>query len=107
MSIGSTLRALGWREALRYGLLGVGWLLIASTPFVGVLPGPGGVVVFALGAGLVLKNSLWAKRRYVRLKRRWPRHGAWADWGLRRASARRRVAIEKERAACDAAPEAD
>ena len=79
-------------------MLVLGWLLLALTPVVGVLPGPGGIFLFALGLGLVLRNSLWAKRRYVRFKRRWPRSGGWADRGLRRASARRREAVTRARA---------
>lgn len=68
----------------------LGCLLIVISPLVGVLPGPGGIFVFAAGFALVLKNSEWAKRRYVRLKKRWPNKGRWVDWGLRRESARRR-----------------
>lgn len=85
------------RSPFRLPLLVVGCTLLVATPFVGVLPGPGGVVTFALGMGLVLRNSAWAKRRYVRFKRRWPRPGHWADWGMRRGSARRRHAIARER----------
>ncbi|HET7709000.1 MAG TPA: hypothetical protein VFK50_05630 [Sphingomicrobium sp.] len=64
-------------------------LMIAAIP-VGALPGPGGVFVFAIGLAMVLKTSMWAKRRYVRFKRKQPKIGRWADWGLRRRSARRR-----------------
>ena len=78
-------------------LVGAGLLLIALTPLVGPIPGPGGVIVFAGGLSLVLKYSGWAKRLYVRLKRRHPKKGAWADWSLRRQSARRRDALIKER----------
>ncbi len=73
----------------------LGCLLLVATPPIAVLPGPGGTVTFGLGLGLVLKYSPWAKRRYVAFKRRWPKPGAWADWGLRRASARRRLARGK------------
>lgn len=73
----------------------VGVVLMVVSPIVGAIPGPGGIFVFAGGLGLALKYSRWAKRRYVGFKRRWPRHGAWADWGLRRASAKRRTAIIK------------
>ena len=38
--------------AIRYALLGLGWLLIALTPVVGPLPGPGGIIVFAAGLTL-------------------------------------------------------
>ena len=72
-------------------------LMIAVAPLVGALPGPGGIFVFAIGLAMVLKTSMWAKRRYVRFKRWQPKVGRWADWGLRRRSAKRREAIRKER----------
>ncbi len=70
-------------------------LMIAAIP-VGALPGPGGVFVFAIGLALVLKTSMWAKRHYVRFKRSRPKVGSWADWALRRRSARRRLKRQKE-----------
>ena len=91
--------ALGRVPAVRTGLFVLGCILLLITPLVGLLPGPGGVVTFGLGAGLVLKYSDWAKRQYVRFKRRHPIKGAWADWGLRRKSARRRKAVAQDRAA--------
>lgn len=83
--------------AVRSALVVIGFVLIALTPLVGPVPGPGGVVVFAAGLTLVLRYSAWAKRYYVRFKRRHPRKGDWADWGLRRASAKRRQALAKAR----------
>ena len=74
-----------------------GWFLIVLAAPVGALPGPGGIIVFSAGAALVLRNSAWAKRRYVLLKRRWPRAGHTCDRVMRRASARRRRAIAEER----------
>jgi hypothetical protein len=90
-----------WTEIplVRQCLVAVGFLLIALTPIVGPIPGPGGVIVFGAGAGLVLKYSGWAKRLYVRFKRKHPNKGRWADWSLRRASARRREEIRKQREA--------
>ena len=78
-------------------LIGIG--LIIVSPLVGAIPGPGGVVVFAAGLALVLKNSEWAKRQYVRFKRAHPNKGRWADWGMRRESARRREALHRATAA--------
>lgn len=89
--------ALGKVPAVRTSLFVLGLLLIVSAPLVGVVPGPGGVIVFATGLALVLKYSEWAKRRYVQFKRRHPKKGAWTDWGLRRPSARRRERLRKER----------
>ena len=85
--------ALGRNGAVRTCLFGLGIVLLIAAPIVGVLPGPGGIVLFAAGMALVLKNSPWAKRRYVALKRARPKVGEWADWGMRRRSARRRAAI--------------
>jgi hypothetical protein len=70
-------------------------LMIAAIP-VGALPGPGGIFVFAAGLALVLKTSMWAKRRYVVFKRWQPKAGGWLDWGLRRRSFKRREALRKE-----------
>ena len=72
------------RSRWRIFWLTLGWLLIAASPLVGVVPGPGGVFVFAAGAALLIRNSCWAKRHYVRLKRRWPRLGRATDRVMRR-----------------------
>jgi hypothetical protein len=93
-----------WRNltniaAVRAALVVLGCLLIALTPVVGPIPGPGGVIVFGAGLTLVLRYSDWAKKKYVHFKRRYPKKGAWADWGLRRRSARRR---EERRKALEA-----
>lgn len=95
MKIIDRWKALGKVPAVRTSLFVLGLLLIALAPVVGILPGPGGVIVFAAGAGLALKYSEWAKRRYVAFKRRHPNKGRWADWGMRRRSARRREAMRK------------
>jgi hypothetical protein len=87
--------------AVRMALVVVGFILIACTPLVGPIPGPGGVIVFAAGLSLVLKYSDWAKRYYVRFKKKHPNKGAWADWGLRRQSARRREALRREAESCE------
>lgn len=81
--------------AVRTGLTILGALVIMVSPVVGVIPGPGGVFVFAAGLALMLQNSGMAKRVFVRLKRRWPQLGNIADFGLRRASALRR--FERDR----------
>jgi hypothetical protein len=98
MRLSERWRAFGRSDTVRIGLFSLGAMLVILTPFVAILPGPGGVFVFAAGLALMLKNSLWAKKRYVAFKRRWPRYGAWSDWGLRRESARRRHERAKVRA---------
>jgi hypothetical protein len=76
--------------AVRFALFILGVIIMAIAPIIGLLPGPGGILVFAFGLALALRSSLWAKRRYVNLKRWQPGLGKWTDWGLRRPSARRR-----------------
>ena len=84
----------------------LGIVLMILSPLAGVIPGPGGIFVFAIGLALVLRTSMWAKRRYVHFKRWQPKAGRWADWGLRRESAKRREAIRKERKAAGSLPPA-
>lgn len=83
--------------ATQWVLFAIGIVLIILSPVAGVIPGPGGVIVFGIGLGLVLKTSQWAKRRYVHFKRWQPGVARWTDWGLRRRSARRREKMRKER----------
>ena len=75
---------------VEWALFGLGVVLLMISPLVGAIPGPGGIVVAGIGLALVLKTSMWAKRRYVRFKRWQPKAGHWADLALRRRSARRR-----------------
>jgi hypothetical protein len=72
------------RSRWRIAALVLGWALIAGSPLIGVIPGPGGILVFAAGAALLIRNSLWAKRHYVRIKRRWPRLGRATDKAMGR-----------------------
>jgi hypothetical protein len=75
---------------VRLALFGLGVLLMLLAPLLGPLPGPGFVILFPLGLMLSLQNSEWAKRIYVRFKRRHPRYAALTDRLMRRASAARR-----------------
>jgi|KBSMisStaDraftv2_1062788.scaffolds.fasta_scaffold72563_1 hypothetical protein len=76
-------------------LFGLGVVLLFLSPVVGVIPGPGGMVVAGIGLALILKTSMWAKRRYVKFKRWQPKAGRWTDWALQRRSAKRREALRK------------
>jgi hypothetical protein len=96
MSIRRKWLAWGRLPMVRQGLFLLGCLMILVSPLVGIVPGPGGVIVFAFGFGLVLKYSEWAKRQYVRFKRRHPNKGRWTDWSMRRTSARRREERQRE-----------
>ena len=75
---------------IRAMLVGLGALLILVTPLVGIIPGPGGIFVFAAGLVLILQNANWARKRFAKLKRRYPRFGHYSDMALRRRSFRRR-----------------
>ena len=96
--------AKGWVQTVE---LIVGILLLIASPLAGAIPGPGGIFVFAAGLALVLRTSMWARRRYVHFKRWQPGAGAWADWSLRRASHRRREARRKEQQAVETAAPGD
>ncbi|MGR4889558.1 hypothetical protein ACIPPQ_00880 [Sphingopyxis sp. LARHCG72] len=83
---------------VRLALFILGVVMMAISPIVGILPGPGFIILFPLGLMLCLQNSAWAKRIYVRFKWRHPRYAAWTDRVMQRASAARK----RERAALDA-----
>lgn len=82
----------------RMVLLVVGVVLMIAAPLTFWVPGPWSILIFAAGAGMVLRSSRWAKRLFVRFKRRWPKSGEWIDYGLRRESYKRRVARREEQA---------
>ena len=89
-----------WRKfvdnpIVEWTMFGVGVVLLAVSPLVGAIPGPGGLMVAGIGLALVLRTSMWAKRHYVRFKRWQPKAGRWTDWALRRRSAKRREAVRK------------
>ena len=90
MSTRVSIRAFFNKPIVEILLFLLGVVLIILSPVAGVIPGPGGIFVFAAGLALVLKTSMWARRRYVHFKRWQPKVGRWADWGLRRQSAKRR-----------------
>ena len=80
---------------VEWALFALGVLLIIGGILLSPLPGPGGIFLIAPGLALVLRTSMWAKRRYVRFKRWQPKAGRIGDWALRRRSAQRREAIRK------------
>ena len=103
MSIRRKWKALGRLPMVKQALFLLGCLMILVAPLVGIIPGPGGVVVFAFGIGLILKYSPWAKRQYVKFKKSHPNKGRWTDWSLRRESAKRREELLAEQAKGDPA----
>ena len=97
-----------WRRfidnpVVEWSLFAFGVVLLVVSPLVGAIPGPGGIIVAGIGLALVLRTSMWAKRRYVRFKQWQPKAGRWTDWALRRPSAKRRESIRKaaETGSCD------
>jgi len=94
-------------EPFRVLQLVLGGLLMTVGPVIALpTPGPLGFFLFAVGLALVLRNSRWARRRYVTYSRRHPRVGRAVDIGLRRkrsAERRRRLIESGDRLAEDAA----
>jgi hypothetical protein len=86
------------RSAKRLAMLALGPALIVLSPVVGLIPGPGGLLVLLAGVAITLQSSQVAKRVYVRAKRRWPGLGHWSDKGLRRPSHFRRLRRKREEA---------
>ncbi|NJS14683.1 MAG: hypothetical protein HC788_08870 [Sphingopyxis sp.] len=91
----SLYQRLRQNAVVRLCLFGFGAFMLLLVPIIGVLPGPGGIVLFPIGLALVLQNSVWAKRVYGRFKRKHPRYAAWADRLMRRPTAARKRALEK------------
>ena len=56
----------------RFGFMGVGALIMVAGFLIAPLPGPFGLPLAVVGLMIVLRNSMWAKREFVRLKRRHP-----------------------------------
>ena len=101
---GHTERRTGKPSAMkRLAMFWGGAFLVIISPLVGAIPGPGGIVVFAAGFGLMLRGSRWVKKKYARFKRRHPKKGDWADFGLQRVSYKRRQARLKAEADAAAA----
>ena len=88
-------KAKSWREsnALRIVLVSIGWVLIVAAVAIGPLPGPGSLIFAPIGMALVLKNSLWAKKRYSRFVRSHPEYGLWLNWMMRRSKSQGRPAV--------------
>jgi hypothetical protein len=89
-----------WRHlteyrAVRSALVVLGFILIGLAPLLGPLPGPGGIFVFARGAFAGAEVQRLGEAPVREVEAAPPQEGEWADWGLRRASAKRRQALLK------------
>jgi len=60
-------------RAARWTFMGLGLLIVALGILIAPLPGPGGIPVIVVGLMIVLRNSFWAKRQFVRFQRAHPR----------------------------------
>lgn len=60
------------RRLLRWGRVAAGLAIIAVAIPISWLPGPLGLPIAVFGLAIVLQGSMWAKRRFVKLKRRHP-----------------------------------
>ncbi len=58
--------------------------MILGAIAIGPLPGPGPMILAPIGLAIILKNSLWAKKRYSRFVRSYPQYGRWLDWAMQR-----------------------
>jgi hypothetical protein len=61
------------RAIMRGVLIGLGVVLVVLGFLMAPLPGPMGVPVTVGGLILILRNSIWAKRRFVEMQRRHPK----------------------------------
>jgi len=90
------LESLVRSQPYRVFQLALGVLLMLVAPIIGIpTPGPLGFVIFSFGFALVLRNSRWARRRYLRHTRRYPRVRRVVDFGLRRKAKARPAAAER------------
>jgi hypothetical protein len=87
------LKRLRHSNGFRYIMLVIGWFLLIASPLAGPIPGPGPLLIMPIGLALILKNSLWAKRRYSRIAKANPAYGRWLDWALRRSKAKHRPPV--------------
>jgi hypothetical protein len=54
-------------------LLAIGWLIIILGAALGIIPGPGGIPLVAVGAMIVLSQSMAARRQFIRLQKKYPK----------------------------------
>lgn len=57
----------------RWALMTLGVVLVLAGIAIAPLPGPGGLPVIVIGLMIILRNSYWAKRQFVRYQRAHPK----------------------------------
>ncbi|WP_439545480.1 hypothetical protein [Sandarakinorhabdus sp.] len=91
-------------EPFRVFQILLGLLLLPVALLIGVVsPAPIGIFVAGAGLTLVLRNSRWARRRYLLHTRRHPRVRKAMDLGLMRGRARKRRRLAAAAAAATVA----
>jgi len=93
MPMSPVLRSFMRSPPMRLAQVAVGVLLLTIGPIIGgpLIPGPFGILSAAAGLALILRNSPWARRRYIVFKRRYPRWGHWTEVALRRRPLRQKA----------------
>lgn len=88
----NTIDSMRWvmrSRPMRLAQIGLGGMLMLAAPIAAIpTPPPVGTVVFAVGLALVLRNSRWAKRRYLRWTKRYPKVRKAVNFGLQRKQER-------------------
>ena len=57
----------------RWALIALGVAIVLAGVAIAPLPGPGGLPVIGVGLMILLRNSFWAKRQFVRFQRAHPK----------------------------------
>ena len=57
----------------RWLLIALGVLIVAAGVVISPLPGPGGIPVMVLGLMLVLRNSFWARKQFIKVQKAHPK----------------------------------
>jgi hypothetical protein len=57
----------------RWGLVLLGLLIVLAGILIAPLPGPGGIPVIVVGLMIVLRNSFYARRQFVKIQRAHPK----------------------------------
>lgn len=60
-------------RAARWAFMGLGLVIVALGILIAPLPGPGGIPVIVVGLMIIMRNSFWAKRQFVRFQRAHPK----------------------------------
>lgn len=58
---------------VRWGLVLLGLLIILLGVLISPIPGPGGIPVIVIGLMVVLRNSFYARRQFVKMQRAHPK----------------------------------